>query len=53
MKYEPINPIGDFDLTSYHEENLINEYLYTYVSRLTKSEPASSKKYLTQYFKDC
>ena len=47
FKFEPINPIGDMDLEAYHEENLINDYLRTFVSRLTKSEPATSRNYIT------
>lgn len=41
------------DLTSYYEDNLVNDFLRTFTSRITKSEPASSRNYLTQYFKDC
>lgn len=50
---EPINPIGDMDIEAYFEDQVVNDYLRIFTSRLTKSEPASARSYITQYYKDC
>jgi hypothetical protein len=42
---EPINPIGDMDIENFYEEDTINDFLRTFTSRLTKSEPASGRNY--------
>jgi hypothetical protein len=46
-KLSPINPIGDMDLESYHEEFVVNDFLRKFTSRLTKSEPATGRTHLT------
>ena len=48
---EPINPIGDFDIDSFQEANLINDALREYVSHLGKTEPATYDNYLVHYHK--
>lgn len=48
---EPINPVGDFDINSYQEANLINDALREYVCKLGKTEPASYDNYQTHYHK--
>ncbi|CAD8124528.1 unnamed protein product [Paramecium sonneborni] len=49
---EPINPIGDMDLEALNEDLVVNDYLRQFTSRVTKSEPASTRAYITQYYKD-
>lgn len=44
---EAINPIGDMDLEAYHEDFVVNDFLRTFVSRLTKSEPSTGRSHLT------
>lgn len=51
-QYEPINPIGDFDIEKLQESQLVNDTLRAFNSKLTKSEPATWKNYITQYLKD-
>jgi hypothetical protein len=41
------------DIEALQEDELVNDYLRKFTSKLTKSEPASSRAYITQYYKDC
>jgi len=51
LPQERINPVGDFDIDAYQEENLINDALREYVCALGKTEPASHDNYITHYHK--
>jgi pheromone shutdown protein TraB len=51
LKGEPINPVGDMDIERLLELNLVNDVLREFTSKLTKSEPADSENFLTQYHK--
>ena len=51
IKAEPINPIGDFDIEKLLEQDIVNEALREFTSKLTKSEPADTENYLLNYHK--
>lgn len=43
----PINPIENFDIEKYMESNLVNDKLRAFTSKVSKSEPATWKNYIT------
>lgn len=47
IKQDFINPVGDMDINGFMESNLINDELRKFTSRLTKSEPATWRNYIT------
>jgi cell fate regulator YaaT (PSP1 superfamily) len=49
---EPINPIGDFNINAWQEQQSINDELRDIVSKITKSEPATWQNYITHYQKE-
>jgi len=51
IKGEPINPVGDMDIERLMENNLINDVLREFTSKISKSEPADSENFLTMYHK--
>lgn len=48
---ETINPIGDFDINSLQDKNLINEHMRRKFAENSKSEPMLTCNYITQYHK--
>lgn len=48
----PINPIENFNIEKYMESQLVNDKLRAYTSKISKSEPATWKNYITTYHKD-
>ena len=49
---EPINPVGDFDISEYMETNVINDKLREIVSKTSKSEPATWSNFVGNYIKE-
>lgn len=41
------------DLEALFEDELVNDYLRMFGAKNMKSESASTRSYLTQYYKDC
>lgn len=52
IKREAINPVGDFDISGYMENQVINDKLREITSKLGKTEPATWSNYIANYIKE-
>lgn len=52
IKREPINPVGDFDLNEYMENQVVNDKLREIVSKTGKTEPATWSNIIPTYIKE-
>ena len=50
-KKEFINPIGDFDINSVMEGEIVNDYLRRLRAKNSRSEPSTTGSYITHYHK--
>lgn len=52
IQREPINPVGDFDISGYMETQAVNDKLREIVSKIGKTEPATWSNYIANYIKE-